>query len=142
MTSSRSSKGGIVPESRPPRFFADRCLGKLTVERLRSLGWDIITIGEVFADDAQGVDDPDWIEHGCEQGWAGLTKDKRIRRQVGFQRATKPIFALSSGQVNLQQMVERFDAARTGIWAHAHASMREFWIVYENGRIERTHPPR
>jgi len=37
-------------------------------------------------------------------------------------------------------MVERFDAARSRIWANAMIERREFWIVYEDGRIERRDP--
>lgn len=126
------------PSSAPsPRFFADRCLGRTTVNRLRDLGWDIVRISDVFTDDAQSVSDEEWVALGGTNGWALLTKDKKIRYQPSFQKASTPVFALSEGGVAIDEMVHRFEAGRGRIWEAAMATERQFWIVYEHGRVER-----
>jgi hypothetical protein len=120
-----------------PEFFADRCLGRTTVNLLRGLGWSIVRISDVYADDAQQVSDEEWVARGGAHGWALLTKDKRIRYQPAFDAAVTPVFALSDGSITIDQMVERFDAARDRIWTHTRAAERQFWIVYDRGRVER-----
>lgn len=123
--------------ARPPEFFADRCLGRTTVDRLRERGWRIVRINEAFLDDAQSVSDEEWVAYGGTKAWALLTKDKRIRYQPAFEAAATPVFALSDGSITIDQMVERFESARSRIWEHARAGERQFWIVYDRGRIER-----
>ncbi|MBA3020437.1 hypothetical protein [Propionicimonas sp.] len=126
------------PPSEPqPRFFADRCLGKGSVTKLRALGWSIVRIADVFPDDAQDVTDEEWIAHGSSEGLALLTKDKAIRYQPSFREAGTPVFALSGGSIGLDEMVERFEAGRRKIWAAATAHERQFWMVYAGGRVER-----
>ncbi len=100
------------PSSEPqPRFVADRCLGKGSVERLRALGWSIVRISDVFVGDAQDVSDEQWVAYGGRRGMALLTKDKRIRYQPAFDNVVTPVFALTRE--------------------------RQFWIVYAEGRVER-----
>ncbi len=126
------------PYSEPqPRFFADRCLGKGSVSRLRELGWNIIRIADVFADDAQDITDEEWVAYGGREGMALLTKDKQIRYQAAFEAACTPVFALSTGSITIDEMVARSEAARHRIWAAAPATGRQFWIVYGEGRAER-----
>lgn len=121
----------------PPKFLADRCIGKLTVERLRHLGWDIVRLGEVFEDDGQDTTDEALVELAARRGWAILTKDKRIRYQPSFDRAGTPLLALSSGDITLAEAVERFEAARNRLWTAARATEAQFWIVYAEGRCDR-----
>jgi hypothetical protein len=71
------------------------------------------------------------------QSWALLTKDKKIRYQPAFDAASTPVFALSVGTLTIDEMVQRFEAGRPRIWLHAHAVERQFWIVYDGGRVER-----
>lgn len=123
-----------------PRFLADRCLGRLTIRQLRERGWDIVQLGDVFADDAQAVGDDEWLDYAGQHGLAGLTKDKRIRYQPAFERATTPVFALADGSLPIAEMVERFDSARPRIWSNAANGKREFWVVYAGGRAERRFP--
>ena len=98
-------------------------------------------IADVYPDDAQGIEDPAWVAYGGSQGWACLTKDKKIRRQPAYREASTPIFALSTGNLGVEAMIERFDAGRSRIWRHAQSTRREFWVVYEDGRVERRDPP-
>lgn len=121
----------------PPRFFADRCLGKVTVDRLRDLGWDIVRLSEVFPGDGQTISDETLLDYAAQQGWPVLTKDKRIRYQSSFHHAGTPVFAVSSGDLTIDRLVERFDAARRRIWEVAATPDGQFWIIYDKGRIER-----
>lgn len=123
-----------------PEFFADRGLGKVTIRKLRERGWLIHTFDAVFANDGQEVSDEEWVTYAGQNGWAGLTKDKRIRHQPAYQTASTPIFALSDGQLTIAEMVARFEAAEGRIWAAAGKDQREFWIVYAGGRVERRDP--
>lgn len=96
-------------------------------------------INEVYPNDAQLISDPEWVKEGCARGWAGLAKDKKLRRSAGYHAATRPIFALSNGNLGLNAMVNLFDAHRDRIWRMAHATRREFWIVYED-EVKRRDP--
>ena len=96
------------------------------------------SITDVFPNDAQDVSDTDWMRYGCDAGWAALTKDKKIRRSPHYDVASRPIFALSDGNLPLRENVRRFDARRGRIWAAAARSAgREFWLVYENAVVQR-----
>jgi hypothetical protein len=101
----------------------------------------VTAINDVYINDAQFVSDSEWLDHGFAQGWAALTKYKKIRRSVDYDRATGPIFALSDGNLSLDAMVLRFDAHRARIWAASAAARREFWMVYQ-ARIVRRDPTR
>lgn len=129
---------GRSPSS--PEFFADRCLGKVTIRRLRERGWIIHLFEDVFGDDGQSVSDEEWVSFAGQQRWAGLTKDKRIRRQPAYRSASTPIFALSNGQISIQEIVEWFTAVEAGIMREALNRRREFWMVYKGGRMERRDP--
>jgi len=102
-------------------------------------GWRVWAIEDFFADNAENTSDEEWIDFGCRRGWALLTKDKAIRRTAGFKIATRPIFALSRGDLPLAVIVDRFDLDRTTIWSHSISPEKEFWIVYEKS-CERRYP--
>jgi len=63
----------------PPEFFLDRNLGRRVAEELRTLGWTVHRIGDVFPDDGQDIADDEWITHGLDQSWVPLSKDGRIK---------------------------------------------------------------
>ena len=128
------------PLASSPELFADRCLGKVTIRRLRQRGWIIHLFDEVFVDDGQQVSDEEWVAYAGQRGWAGLTKDKRIRRQPAYRSASTPIFALSNGHISIQDIVEWFSDAEDRILREAGNGRREFWMVYQGGRIERREP--
>src|SRR5215216_2876289 len=136
--SSAWSKPGTAPGT-PPKFLIDRSLGRGFAAGLRACGWSVTLINDVFHYDAQEVTDEDWIRYGCSRGWAALTKDTKIRRRPQFEVATRPIFALSDGNLPIAEMVKRFDSQRTQIWRAALSDKREFWVVYDS-RIIRRYP--
>jgi hypothetical protein len=138
VTSSAWSKPGTEPET-PPKFLIDRSLGRGFAAGMRARGWTVTLINDVFPNDAQEMLDEDWIRYGCARGWAALTKDTRIRRRPQFEVATRPIFALSDGNLPIAEMVKRFDNQRTQIWHVALSEQREFWVVYDS-RIRRQYP--
>jgi hypothetical protein len=127
--SSGSSKPGTGSETPPAEFFVDRSLGSTFTQGLRDLGWLVTSITDVFTNDAQEVSDTDWIRYGCDAGWAALTKDVKIRRSPHYDAATRPIFALSDGNLPLRENVRRFEAWRDKIWTVATGDAgREFWV--------------
>jgi hypothetical protein len=137
MTSTGSSEPTSSLSS--PEFFVDRSLGVTVTKGLGVRGWRVWAIENFFPDKAENTSDEEWIDYGCQRGWALLTKDKAIRRTAGFKIATRPIFALSRGDLPLAVMVDRFDSHRATIWRHSRSPEKEFWIVYENA-CERNYP--
>lgn len=128
---SESSRPTTPPET-PPEFFVDRSLGTTVTTGLRRLGWRVTAINDVYPHDAQQIADGEWMAYGFAQGWAALTKDKRIRRGPDYAGATGVIFALSNGNMSLTAMVALFDRHRHPIWRASGACSREFWMVYES----------
>lgn len=120
MTSTGSSEPTLSLSS--PEFFVDRSLGVTVTSGLRERGWAVWAIEDFFPDNAENTSDEDWIKFGCKHGWALLTKDKAIRRSAAFKVATRPIFALSRGDLSLAIMISRFDSHRTTIWNHSAAT--------------------
>jgi hypothetical protein len=136
--SSGSSKPGTGSGTPPPEFFVDRSLGSTFTQGLRDLGRLVTSITDVFNNDAQEVSDTDWMRYGCDVGWAALTKDVKIRRSPHYDAATRPIFALSDGNLPLRENVRRFEARRDKIWTVASGNAgREFWVVYDYGVVRR-----
>jgi PIN domain-containing protein len=64
-----------------PVFFIDHCLGTEKVaQRLRQAGVDArVLVDQGFSADSEDVD---WLPVVAADGWAILTKDKRIRRRA------------------------------------------------------------
>lgn len=127
----------------PPEFFADRSLGRVTVERLRTEGWAIHRISEVYPDDARHVPDEDWISHGCRRGWTLLTKDKRIRYrapEIGSLDGATLLFCLANQQLSTDQMVAALATARGRIHRAIDRGDAGFWHVYLDGSIKRMWP--
>jgi len=126
-----------------PEFFFDRGLGKTTAERLRALGWVIHLIADHYPNDAQEIEDDAWIAEGCANGWSLLSKDKKIRyrgRELAALHDGR-LFCLSNGNLVIDEMVARFEAARLTIERHALDSAQPgFWQVNEGGRVVRKWP--
>lgn len=123
----------------PPEFFADRNLGRTTAAQLRErLGWTVHLVGDVFENDAQDVEDEQWIAYGCARGWVLLTKDKNIRFRRHEISALTPdgfLFCLSTGRLDIEGQVDRFVQAAPSIVRAARAGRPGFWTIYDGGRI-------
>ena len=105
-----------MSSGKPPEFFFDRSLGKITAARLRESGYVIHIIADHYPRDADNVPDETWIAEGCSHGWALLTKDKRIRSRA----------------IEL--------AALPRVLRAVHDRPSGFWHVYRNGTIRQMWP--
>lgn len=129
---------GPTPGQEPPEFLVDRTLGRSFIRQLRESGWRITAVAEVFPNDGQSTSDEEWISYAVEHRLAGITCDKRIRRQPSYLSARHPIFALSSNQLLIEEQVRRMVDRQEKIF-RAAVGGREFWMVYED-RIQRVDP--
>jgi predicted nuclease of predicted toxin-antitoxin system len=87
-------------------FFLDRSLEcAAVVQALRDAGAELQVHSEHFADDER---DDVWLPEVARQGWAILTKDKKIRRRPiekeALIRSGARAFVLSSGNMRGQEM--------------------------------------
>ncbi|GAA5143908.1 hypothetical protein GCM10023340_10420 [Nocardioides marinquilinus] len=127
---------------RPPEFFLERSLGRLTAEDLRAAGHTVHTVYDLFDDDGADVADEEWIEYGCSRGWLCLTKDKRIRYRADEIGALRDghVFCLADGNLARreasQRLVEAVPAMIRGSDRHAVG----FWHVYAGGSVRRMWP--
>lgn len=121
-----------------PEFFFDRSLGKETARLLREAGWVVHLIADHYPNDAQEVDDDVWIDYGCSQGWAMLSKDKAIRYRGSELAALHSgcLFCLANGNLLIEEMAARFVAAEQRIIRAIAQHDQGFWRVYDGGRIE------
>lgn len=130
-----------MSSDRPPEFFFDRSLGKRSAQSLIDAGWIIHLIADHYPDDAANVSDVDWIEEGCHRDWTLLTKDQRIRYRADELSALNGLlFCLSSGNLGLDAMAQRFLAARPAIERAITHEETGFWLVYDEGRVEKRWP--
>ncbi|MFD5753336.1 toxin-antitoxin system, toxin component, PIN family protein [Streptomyces sp. NPDC127033] len=112
-------------------------------EGLRSRGWTVHRIGDVFPDDGQDIPDQEWITYGLDRSWVPLTKDGRIMsRDLEIQPVLEReavLFYLDNQQLLSVEMVERLDARREAIH---RAVVRGGPAAYalRRDRIERTWP--
>ncbi len=127
----------------PPEFFVDRSLGRVVADRLRSEGWRLYLIADLYPDDAADVEDEVWIAEGCRRGWALLTKDKAIRYRAQEIDALAPgsqLFCLARGDWSVDVMLNAFTHARRRIEAAVAAGSTGFWHVYKDGSIRHMWP--
>jgi hypothetical protein len=127
---------------KPPEFFFDRSLGKITAARLRNAGYVVHRIADHYPHDADDIPDQTWIAEGCSHGWALLTKDKRIRYRASELAAlhTGHLFCLVSGNLTISEM--------SIVWLNAMPRMLRairdhqtgFWHVYRDGTIRQMWP--
>ena len=126
-----------------PEFFLDRCLGRTTGLRLRTQGWRVHMVSEIYSNDGQDVPDPEWISYGLRQGWSLLTQDKRIRyrsAEIGaLADGGGTMFCLSSGNLMIQARVDYFEGQREAIHRVARSDAVALYMVYPD-RIERRWP--
>jgi len=123
----------------PPRFAVDRCLAKRVPAALTSLGWDLVSIYDIFPDDAAQVSDEEWILWANDHVDGALTKDENIRRSPSLRVATLPIFGLSRQDLGFQAMTDLFNMNRARIERiTASHPGRQFWTIYKSGEMRRT----
>ncbi|WP_314222269.1 PIN-like domain-containing protein [Streptomyces zaehneri] len=127
----------------PPEFFLDRNLGRRVAEGLRTCGWTVHRIGDVFPDDGQDVADEEWIAHGLDRSWVPLSKDGRIKTrdleiQPVLERKAVP-FYLDNQQLRTTEMIERLVARRDAIHRAVGSGGPAAYAV-RSDRIERTWP--
>lgn len=122
-----------------PRFAIDRCLAKRVPAALAELGWNLISIYEVFPDDAEYISDETWIKWANDHVDGALTKDEQIRKSPSLLVAGLPIFGLSRQDLRYQEMIDLFDMNRTHIEriAMTHPGC-QFWTIYRSGDMRRT----
>ena len=126
----------------PLEFFLERSLGKLTGDGLQAEDWVIHPIHEHFENHGEQIPDQEWIEFGCGRGWVCLTKDKKIRyraEEIGA-LSRGHIFCMADGNLSIDQMVERFAAARPAIERGVARHEVGFWHVYADGAVKRMWP--
>lgn len=127
---------------RPPEFFFDRSLGKVTARRLREAGYTVHLIADFYESDARDVLDEIWIAEGCARGWVLLSKDQRIRYRTSELDALQGghLFCLSSGNMDIEEMARAFLHAMPRIANAVAAHPIGFWHIYRDGAIRRMWP--
>lgn len=134
------SRSKRLSESQP-EFFADRCLGKGAPAMLVELGWIVHTISDHFPQDAQSIDDPEWVEYGLRNGWSLLTQDERISSQIAVMTMLRKyrgcIHCLDSANLPIRVRAERFHSHRQAIYQHVKDRRVGFFIVHEHGPPQR-----
>ncbi|MDX3135506.1 toxin-antitoxin system, toxin component, PIN family protein [Streptomyces europaeiscabiei] len=126
-----------------PEFFLDRNLGRRVAEGLKTFGWTVHRIGDVFPDDVQDIPDEEWITHGLDRSWVPLSKDGRIKtrdleiRPVPEREAV--LFYLDNQQLRSAVMVERLVAHHDAIHRAVEKVGPAAYAV-RHDRIERTWP--
>lgn len=124
-------------ESAQPTFLVDRSLGKSIAVALREAGLDVRAMDEVYGDlGGQRLKDEDWLRDAGRNGWAVLTKDKRIRRRElerdALTEAKVRAFCLTSGKLTADEQIERFVHNRYRILQRARKPGPFICGVYRN----------
>ncbi len=105
---------------------------------MRNAGIDIVAHRDRFADDTP---DPEWLAEVGHQGWAVLTRDKRIRHRPNELRAVREarlhVFALTSGNLTAAATAEIVIAAWPAIArAVADNDPPMLWSVTRGGVVK------
>jgi hypothetical protein len=132
-----------LDSSKPPEFFLDRSLGKRVAEGLRVFGWRIHRIVDHFPNDAQHVDDVEWMRYGLRRNWFPLHKDGRIRGREVERRPlaefSAPMFYLDNQQLPIAEMVRRFHGSQAQVYRARRRKRAACYVVSATG-IRRTWP--
>jgi hypothetical protein len=116
----------VSPSPKPLEFFCDRSLGRYLVpEALRSAGWLIFTMAELYGEGkAKALPDVEWLAEVGRRDLIVLHKDKNIARLRGGKpgpelaaliRAGVRAFCLMSGQMSASDEAARFLRERAEI---------------------------
>ena len=134
----------MSPSPSPPEFFVDRSLGRLRVpSELRAAGWTLRTHAEVYPDRDEIVADVEWLELCGQEGWAVLSKDRRIRYRpaeiAAIRRFGVKAFVITSGNLTAKEQAARLVANAAAIEA-ACADRGPFVYSVQASRIVRIFP--
>ena len=97
-----------------PDLLLDRSLGSVQVPRiLRAAGLRLHTLVDVYGSPMdERVEDPEWLRHAGERGWAVFMKDQRIRyrevERAAVLDSNVRAFCLSSGNLKSPEMAGHF----------------------------------
>jgi hypothetical protein len=103
---------------------------------LRATGWDLVTMHEHYGKArAQTVDDVTWIREMSAKGFAVMTSDARIVRNLieakAITDARAVVFILPKGDMTSDQMAERYDSHRAAIDERAGLPGPAAFAVYQ-----------
>lgn len=135
-----------------PRVFIDRSLGAVQVPtHLRAAGLVLTTMREHYGEQqAQSVQDVDWITLVAQRNWMGFHKDGDIRRNV-VERQTvigvaARMFCIANAEITAQDAANRYIA---NFHAIAAAALGPAPFIYSNSSapdratlVRVTAPPR
>lgn len=74
---STGSAGGW-PQSRKTSVLIDRCVSKGLARGLRTFGFHVVTLDDVYGDDGQRVEDVQWITDAGRHGYIAITANPAI----------------------------------------------------------------
>lgn len=113
---------------RPPEFFLDRCLPPRVAFALRERDWVVHCIVDHFPNDAQRVEDEEWLAMAEERGWVGLTQDGRIWMHSSRRL---PVFCLKDADLGIPNKIRWLLEAEQQIMRLAGQYKPGLWIVHE-----------
>jgi hypothetical protein len=111
---SRRSSARRRDGSEPPEFLIDRSLGRVALPAaLRAAGLTVRTLAGVYGEQqAQDVEDQQWIALAADNDWVVLCKDDRIRRRPAERQALTEgrvrAFCLTNANLVFDQQAEYF----------------------------------
>ena len=111
---SRRSSGRRRDGSEPPEFLIDCSLGRVALPAaLRAAGLTVRTLADVYGEQqAQDVEDQQWIALAADNDWVVLCKDDRIRRRPAERQALTEgrvrAFCLTNANLVFAQQAEYF----------------------------------
>lgn len=121
----------------PPEFFLDRGLGRGVAEQLTQRGWTVHRATDHFPNDAQYVEDADWLAYGLDRGWSPLCKDGRIRgrdaERAPVEQHQAVLFYLDNQRLVVDEMVRRFHQAQNAIYRAVSRGGPRIYAVGQNG---------
>jgi hypothetical protein len=132
----------VPARAKPPRFFLDRSLGRVTVPALlRTSGLELVTLAERYGVPAdQRVSDDVWLRDAGKRRELVLFKDRRIRYRTAEKSAIEKFavrcFCISSGNLSGEEMASRILANLDRIIEVGAQPGPYIYMVHAN-RIER-----
>jgi hypothetical protein len=131
----------------PHEFVIDRDLGKRVVTTLRTGGYVLHTLPELYGEaESQLVEDVDWIGFAAKRGWAALSKNHRISR-IPLERDALTsqgvaLFAIANGTMNAAEIAGAYLVAQAEIMRTLDTRPGGgLWAVRKDGTIHRRWPP-